>query len=93
MPRILGQTDMPEEHIAIIRKMRREEATLSDIAAAIGRTTSAVSHFIRAHGSKYGIERQRRLKSGPNSEFNKQWRGPVPLGHWMITKPWGRVSC
>lgn len=26
------------------------------------------------------------------SAFDKAWHGSVPCGHWMITKPWRKVS-
>lgn len=85
MPRIKGSCELPQQTIDIIRKMRRQDATLQEIADAVNLTKHAVGHFVKRHGSTYGIAVRRR--SAPN--FDKQWHGVIPCGHWAITKPWG----
>ena len=85
MPRIKGSCELPQQTIDIIRKMRSRDATLQEIADAVGLTRHAVAHFVKRHGHTYGIAV--RIKSPAN--FDKQWHGVIPCGHWAITKPWG----
>jgi hypothetical protein len=84
MPRIKGTCGLPQQTIDIIRKMRSKDATLQEIADAVGLTRHAVSHFVKRHGRNYGIAVRHR--SAP--EFDKAWHGVIPCGHWMITRPW-----
>lgn len=84
MARMEGSCELPQQKIDIIRKMRRENATLQEIADAVGLTRSSVAHFVKRHGATYGIEVRQR--AAPN--FDKLWHGVIPCGHWMITKPW-----
>lgn len=85
MPRIKGSCELPQQKIDVIRKMRRHDATLQQIADAVDMTKEAVGHFVKRHGATYGIAVRRR--SAPN--FDKTWHGVIPCGHWMITKKWG----
>ena len=88
MPRVKGSCELPQQTIDIIRKMRSKDATLQEIADAVGMTRHAVAHFCKRHGHTYGIAVRHR--SPP--QFDKQWHGVIPCGHWMITKPWG-IQC
>ena len=68
-----------------------------DIANALNRKRSAISMFVSRHAKELGIKQRMHLCYGsrPKSPkivpFEKQWAGPVPCGHWMITKPWGNA--
>ena len=77
-----------EPQIAKVRRMRSQGATLQEIAEEVGRSRDSVSSFIKDHAHKYGIEVASRTRH--NGDFDKQWHGVIPCGHWMITKPWGK---
>jgi hypothetical protein len=88
MPRIKGSCELPQQTIDTIRKMRSRDATLQEIADAVDMTRHAVAHFVKRHGHTYGIEVA--VKARRNGGFDKEWHGVIPLGHWSITKPWGK---
>ena len=86
MARITGSCELPQQTIDVIRKMRSRDATLQEIADAVDMTKHAVAHFVKRHGHTYGITV--RIKSPAN--FDKQWHGVIPCGHWSITKSWSK---
>lgn len=88
MGQIKGSCNLPMEKIEIIRKMRRNDASLDEISEATGMSRSRIAHFLGRHGSTYGIAVRRRAKKSERTDFEKAWYGRVPRGHWMITKPW-----
>lgn len=77
-----------ESQITTLRKMRCQGATIQEIADSVGRTKHSVSTFIKNHAHKYGIEVASRTLH--NGDFDKEWHGVIPCGHWMITKAWGK---
>ena len=67
----------------------------AEIAKTLNRKRSAISMYVQRHADRLGIKKRMeqcyggRPKSTKSKSFEKQWHGPVPCGHWMITKPWG----
>ena len=79
---------------------------IKKIAAEINKTYPATRRYIENHRVRLRLPlrdaiacavqgqrdaREDRLFSRGRS-FEEQWTGPVPFGHWTITKPW-RQSC
>ena len=79
---------LPIETIETIRTMRRNEASLAEIAQATGLKRNQIAHFLNRYGATYGIAVRTKAKNRQVSEFDKQWQGSVPYLHWTITKPW-----
>ena len=80
-----------EEHIRILREMWLDNRASAEIADRLGRKANSVRQYVAKNRSKLDLPARRRenIHSYKNlSEFDKQWYGKVPLGHWLITKKW-----
>lgn len=91
----------PQEKVDTLIKLYLEEVPLKEMAVRMGISygaTKAMLTALRHRGYDIPLRDQKRaqarrretLKSGKRvmSEFDIQYHGPVPCGHWMITKPW-----
>ena len=87
-----------DEQVDTCVDMWREGHSSVEIGDSIGKDKSHVRMFIYRNREKYDLEKRNTgrwdsdQKRIPVSEFDKQWHGSVPLGHWMITKPWRKAS-
>jgi hypothetical protein len=86
-----------DEQVDTCVDMWRDGYSAVEIANEIGKNQNNVRMFIYRNRKKYDLEKRHnggwdnsRIRI-PVSDFEKQWYGSVPLGHWTITKPWGTV--
>jgi len=79
-----GQTVWPSEDIETLRSLKSQGVTIAEIATELGRSKESVKGFCSRFAEVYDIPLERRS----NSNFDKEWHGSVPFGHWSITKPW-----
>lgn len=91
----------PQEKVDTLLKLYREELPLKEMAVRMGISYASVKAMLtclRYRGYDIPLRDQKRaqarrrqtLLSGERvvTEFDRQYQGPVPCGHWMITKPW-----
>lgn len=79
-----GQTVWPSEDIETLRSLKSRGVPIADIATKLGRSKESVKGFCRRFSEVYDIPVKRRS----DCNFDKEWHGSVPFGHWSITKPW-----
>lgn len=72
--------------------MWQEGKTATEIGDALGKTQYSVRQFMHRNRKKYGFEKKAKGRPFLKCTFDKAWHGVIPLGHWSITKPWGK-SC
>jgi hypothetical protein len=90
-----GSSPWPEEDIRILQKMWRDGHSSMAIADKLNRNPSAIRQYVANNRDAIGLMARKRTDVLPYkniSEFDKQWYGTVPFGHWMITKPWRKAS-
>jgi hypothetical protein len=81
-----------EEDQETLVKLWKEGVTVLNIAKKLKRKRAAVTMYITRHGKRLGLEKRAdyNVNFKPRREnFDIAWEGPIPCGHWMITKPWG----
>ena len=81
----------PKE-IETVIKLWADGYSAAEIGDVIGKTKYSVCQFMHRNRDKYGFERREGGRHYSRVGFEKQWHGVVPLGHWMITKPWKKHS-
>ena len=82
-------TTWTEEEVNALVQMWNDGVSSSIIATKLNRRRSAVSQYLCRHRDKLGLKK--RMEARPRKKtrgFEEAWKGPVPHGHWMITKPW-----
>lgn len=65
------------------------------IAEELDKTFGSVKMYLQRHRKELGLKPRtgsQERKTSFRPEFDKAWHGVIPLGHWLITKPWGK-SC
>lgn len=82
-----GETTWPTEDINKLRSLKRQGAPMTDISKELGRSRQAISSFCRRYAETYNIPFDRR-KANHKTDFEREWYGSVPFGHWSITKAW-----
>jgi hypothetical protein len=94
-----------QEKVDELIKLYKEGLTFEEISLKIGisyDSTKAKLTALRKSGvdlpyrdpkvlAKKRLETIAKGGKAP-SEFDREWHGPVPFGHWMITKPWRKAS-
>ena len=87
----MPQSTWTKEDVDTLVKLWKEGVSSNKIAVILNRRPSAITQFLCRNRDKLGLEkRTERVGGMPTKDpFEVQWSGPVPLGHWMITKPWG----
>ena len=91
----------PQEKVDELIRLYLEEVPLKEMAERMNITygaTKAMLTALRHRGYDIPLRDQKRaqqrrrqtLLSGERvvTAFDKEYQGPVPFGHWMITKPW-----
>ena len=83
-------------------KMWKEEASPAEISQRIKKSTECIGSFVYRHQKKLGIVPRTRswYAKFPDyfspvlstKAFEKAWSGPVPRGHWTLTKPWRKSA-
>jgi hypothetical protein len=71
------------------------DRTTKEIAEELDRSTTSVKMFLQRHRKSLGLKPKidrRKPAASSRPEFDRQWYGPVPCKHWLITKPWGKQA-
>jgi len=62
------------------------------ISEVLGKSVASIRNYASRHRDRLGLEIRTGWENRPDNvmtELDHEWRGPVPFGHWLITKPWG----
>jgi len=84
-------TTWERDKIERLVEMRNNGSSAQEIADAIGKTRGSVKMFIERHRDALKLRPHINNKAPAKSfrpEWDREWYGSVPFGHWMITKPW-----
>ena len=92
-----------DKQVKTLIEMWEAGNTTAEIGKAIGKKKHSVAQYIHRNRSKYNLEKRDPIRYGYEKKhsstgfvnsptFDEHWKGPVPLGHWMITKPWKKAS-
>ena len=81
------------EEKELLKKLWKLGHTASEIAEEIGngRTTDQVRMFVSRNRKELALTRRPVTNwkvLHKTTHFESLWSGPIPCGHWMITKPW-----
>jgi IS30 family transposase len=80
-----------QEDIDTLVELRNSGKSMKYISEVLGKTHNSVKMYVQRHKDELGlkpyIDFKARAKS-QNPEFDRQWYGSVPFGHWAMTKPW-----
>lgn len=74
----------------------KEGVSSNKIAVVLKRRRSAITQYLCRNRDKLGLKKRAeriggRPKKDPKDNFEERFKGPIPRGHWMITKPWKKV--
>ena len=92
---MITNTTWEQDKIERLVQMRNDGSSVQQIADELGKTRSAVKMFITRHREALGLKPRIDVNAPAKSyrpQWDKEWYGCVPFGHWLITKPWGKVS-
>ena len=86
-----------EEEINTLVRCFKEGMNNAEIAQEVGRPENGVKNILRTRRKQLGLpkrpktsySRKRKSEDIPPSAFDIAYHGPVPCGHWLVTKPWG----
>jgi hypothetical protein len=85
-----------KEEVDTLVQMWKDGVPSGTIAKTLNRRRSAISQYLCRHREKLGLEKRMEPVGGrpkkKNVGFEASWHGPVPCGHWMITKPWRKQA-
>jgi len=92
-----GKVQWSPEQVQLLTKLWREGLTSADIGQRVGKSATSVRGYVSRNRKRLNLEMREEahnLHLRPRSvqDFERQWLGSVPKGHWMITKPWGSKS-
>ena len=89
-------TSWTKKEVDTLVQMWKDGAPAGKIATTLKRRRSAISQYLCRHREKLGLEKRMEPVGGrPKKKtcgFEEAWSGPVPCGHWMITKPWRKQA-
>ena len=90
----MGISTWTEKDVNTLVKMWKEGVSSNKIAAYLKRRPSAITQYVCRHREELGLEKRANSFGGRprRGDFDTRWHGVIPLGHWMITKPWGKHS-
>jgi hypothetical protein len=61
------------------------------IAEELDKSHGSVKMYLQRHKRELNLAPRINNKARPTSgRIDKEWYGVIPLGHWSITKPWGK---
>jgi len=85
----------PQEEIDTLIKLYREGVTYENIAHRLGKGMSSVKVKLGQLRKQYDLPyrdpkqlKPKRAHGTVVTPFDKAFSGPIPCGHWMITKKW-----
>lgn len=79
-----------DKDIEILIQMWGDGYTATQIGDRLGKSMASVRQFIHRNRAKYDLEKKEGGRYENRDSFDKRWHGVIPLGHWSITKPWGK---
>ena len=86
-----------DEDNATLIRMWKEGYTATEIGEKLGKTKGCIGNYVRRNRDWLGIEKRptHYRKQGWRSVtlqklFDKEWKGGVPLKHWIITQSWSK---
>ena len=89
-------TTWTKEEVDTLVHMWKDGVSSGTIATKLNRRRSAISQYLCRHREKLGLEKRMEPVGGRprknKGSFEESWKGTVPLGHWMITKPWRKAA-
>lgn len=91
---MLKSKNWTPEQIETFVTMWKEGYYTKDIAKELGKTHASVKMFSQRHRETLGLEQRLDVTKRPRSRragFDREWYGPVPFGHWALTKPWRQL--
>jgi len=65
------------------------------IAKELNKSHSSVKMYLQRHKHELGLKPRIDFNAPAKScrpQWDKEWYGRVPFGHWTITKPWGKAA-
>ena len=79
----------PEREERLV-ELWQQDVTAEAIGIELGVTKRSVQRHVAKYRDRLGLlPRHGRFQAGrPQKQFDKEWYGSVPYGHWSITKPW-----
>ena len=87
-----------QEDIDTLIRLYREGVTYENISHKLGKPMSTtkvkLSQLRKQYDLPYRDPKQlkpKRARGTVETPFDKAFSGPIPCGHWMITKPWRKV--
>lgn len=88
-----GSIKWSPQQVELLKKLWHEGVSSLDIALKLGKSACSVRGYVSRNRKSLGLEKRQdahNLHLRPRSvqDFERQWIGSVPFGHWMITKPW-----
>lgn len=85
--------DWTFKQVDLLVTLARQGVSFNKIAEQVGRKPSTVRMFVGRHRGLLGIEKRYFCPvRGPQSQrdnFNRNWHGVIPCGHFAICKRWG----
>lgn len=71
-----------------------QDMTAEMIGKELGVTKRSVQRHVAKNRERLGLQaRYGKFQPGrPQNTFEKEWYGPVPFGHWALTKPWSKTA-
>ena len=94
-----------QKQIDELLKLYKEEVPLKEMAVKINKSYGSVKAMLtvlrqRGYDVPYRDQKRaqarRRMRQTDGekvlTKFEIEYHGSIPLGHWMITKPWKKVS-
>lgn len=84
-----------QEDIDTLVELRNSGKSMKYISDVLGKTHNSVKMYVQRNGKALGLRPARDFKARAKSQnpaFDKEWYGCVPFGHWLITKPWRKIS-
>lgn len=88
------KTKWPASDVDTLVTLWNEGMSTQQIAAEMDKSRDSIKMFVQRHKKALGLHPRLNVTGRPKSErpeFDRQWYGAVPCGHWTITKPWKKV--
>lgn len=88
-------TKWEDANVERLVEMHNSGCSVKEIATDLNKSTSSVKMYIQRHKGRLGLKPRIDFKARAKSQnpaFDKEWYGCVPFGHWLITKPWRKIS-
>lgn len=88
-------TTWTDEQVQTLVTMWTQGATKRQIANKLDKSVNAIKMYLERHRNELGLKRKCDINQRPKSQrpqFDREWYGAVPFGHWSITKPWRVVG-